>query len=246
VTYEVIGWYASILFGLFFSGIGLPPVPEEAGILYAAGLTALHPEVRWWLAWPLAGLGILGADAVLYGIGRAAGPRIFRFRVTRRVISPERRQRIERKFAASGIKILLLARLLPPLRTGVFIIAGAIRFPVLKFLIADLVYAVFGVGILFFAGQWVIAGIEWVTDQFTAWTGLPAKVLVWGLAAAVGAWLLFKFYRVLQHREERGDVAPPLVLGMPQVAEAVKAGANAVEEVAPGPAPEPQKAEASH
>src|SRR5699024_930264 len=99
-------------------------------------------------------------------------------------------------------------------------------------------------GLLFFAGQWVIAGIEWVTDQFTAWTGLPSKVLIWVLAAAGGAWLLYKFYRVLQHREERGDVAPPVMLGIPQVAEAGKAGANAIDEAAPGPTRAAQKAEA--
>lgn len=237
MTREVLGWYASIFFGLFFTGVGLPPVPEEAGILYAAGLTALHPEVRWWLAWPLAGLGIMAADVVLYGIGRATGPRVFEFRLVRRVISPERRERIERKFAAHGIKILLLARLLPPLRTGIFIMAGAIRFSFLKFLIADLIYAVVGVGILFFAGQWVIAGIDWVTERFTALTGIPGRALGWGLAAAVGAYLLFKFYRVLRDREVRGDVAPPAVLDLPHAAEAVMAGAKAVEEVDPGPPP---------
>src|SRR4051795_9607152 len=92
---DALYWYSSIFLWSFFTGVGLPPVPEEAGILYAAGLTALHPEVRWWLAWPLAGLGIMAADAVLYGIGRATGPRIFEFRLVRRVISPERRRRIE-------------------------------------------------------------------------------------------------------------------------------------------------------
>jgi hypothetical protein len=48
VTGDALYWYGSIWVVLFMTGIGLPPVPEEAGILYAAGLTALHPEVRWW------------------------------------------------------------------------------------------------------------------------------------------------------------------------------------------------------
>src|SRR5262249_50914948 len=145
-------------------------MPEEAGILYAAGLTALHPEIRWWLAWPLTGRGIVCADAALYGIGRTSGPHIFDFRLVKRVISDQRRKRIERKFAAHGVRILLMARLLPPLRTGIFIMAGAIRFSFVRFLLADLAYAVVGVGVLFFAGQWVIALAHWVTDQFTAWT----------------------------------------------------------------------------
>src|SRR5207248_5446619 len=94
MTTEALGWYASIFCWLFFTGIGIPPCPEEAGILYAAGLTALHPEVHWWLAYPLTGLGIVCADAALYGVGRSTGPHIFDFRMVRRVVSPERRRRM--------------------------------------------------------------------------------------------------------------------------------------------------------
>jgi len=32
--------YGSIYAWMLFTGVGLPPVPEEAGILYAAGLSA--------------------------------------------------------------------------------------------------------------------------------------------------------------------------------------------------------------
>ena len=49
---EALGWYGSIFVWLLLTGIGIPPCPEEAGIIYAAGVTALHGEVKWWLAWP--------------------------------------------------------------------------------------------------------------------------------------------------------------------------------------------------
>src|SRR5690349_17002052 len=99
------GWYGSIFLWLFCTGIGIPPCPEEAGILYAAGLTALHPEVRWWVAWPATGLGIVCADMVLYGVGRYWGRRLFEYRWVKRLINPERRQRVEDKFAEHGIKL---------------------------------------------------------------------------------------------------------------------------------------------
>src|SRR5439155_24287983 len=109
------------------TGIGIPPCPEEAGILYAAGLHALHPEaVQWPLAWLLTGAGIVCADLVLYGVGRRWGASLFEHRWVQRVVSAERRLRIEKGFHEHGVKLLLLARLLPPLRTGVFLIAGAI------------------------------------------------------------------------------------------------------------------------
>jgi membrane protein DedA with SNARE-associated domain len=93
VTTEELGWYASIFFWLFLTGIGIPPCPEEAGILYAAGLHALHPEVvRWPVAWLMTGLGIACADMVLYGVGRQWGVKLFEYRWVQRVMSVERRR----------------------------------------------------------------------------------------------------------------------------------------------------------
>src|SRR5438309_1308226 len=51
MTTTALYWYASIFGWLFLTGIGLPPCPEEAGILYAASVHALHPEVWWPFAW---------------------------------------------------------------------------------------------------------------------------------------------------------------------------------------------------
>ena len=59
MTTTALYWYASIFGWLFLTGIGLPPCPEEAGILYAASVDALHPEVWWPFAWAACGLGRL-------------------------------------------------------------------------------------------------------------------------------------------------------------------------------------------
>jgi len=175
VTTEALGWYASIFLWLFCTGVGVPPCPEEAGILYAAGLNALHREVRWPLAWAATGLGIVCADAVLYGVGRRWGTRLFDYRWVKRVMSAERRQRIERKFHTHGVKLLLLARFLPPLRTGIFLIAGAARFSFVKFLLADLTYAVFGVGLFFWGGTWLIDLLKPPgTSPCTSWRCRPS------------------------------------------------------------------------
>jgi hypothetical protein len=63
---EALAWYLSIFAGLFLTGIGLPPVPEEIMIASAAGLVAGQPDLlHWWLGWPAVALGILAADSVL-------------------------------------------------------------------------------------------------------------------------------------------------------------------------------------
>jgi len=212
VDYEALGWCLSIFCWLFFTGIGIPPCPEEAGILYAASVTATCPSVRWWLAWPSASLGVLCADGVLYGVGRLWGPRLFEYRWVQRLLKPERRERFEKEFTRHGVKLLVTARFLPPLRTGVFLLAGALRFSFLHFLIADGVYAVFGVALFYFTG----AGLVEMIRRTGHW--------VWySLAAIAGLYLLYRYYRYLRTREIRGAAAPPMsILEVPAPEEPVK------------------------
>jgi membrane protein DedA with SNARE-associated domain len=183
-------WIGSIFLWLFFTGLGLPPVPEEAGILYAVGLSTLHSDVPWWAAWPATSVGILCADMVLYGTGRLLGQRVFQYRWVNRVLSPERRERLEDRFHKHGMKFLLMARLLPPLRTGVFLIAGSMRYPFTYFLLADAIYGLVGVGVIFFGGTALLAGIHLLGGWF----------LLVG-AAVVAVYLLYRYYRYLKKLE---------------------------------------------
>jgi membrane protein DedA with SNARE-associated domain len=205
MTTTALYWYASIFAWLFFTGIGLPPCPEEAGILYAAGVGALHPEVWWALAWAACGLGIVAADSVLYGVGRKWGAKLFKYRWVQKVISEERRLRLEGHFAKHGMKMLLMARFLPPLRTGVFLIAGATRYSYLKFLIADLIYAVVGVGAFFFCGAWIVA----LLSRFES-------TAIFVVALAVVLYGLYMYYKLLRRRESRWPMPPVSVLQGPE------------------------------
>lgn len=190
MSLEGLSWTVSIFLWLFCTGIGIPPVPEEAGILYAASVAAVRDDVPLWAAWPAASLGIIGADLVLYGIGYWLGPRVFEYRLVQRVVSTERRGRLEGHFQTHGVKFLLLARLLPPLRTGIFLMAGSIRYSLARFLIADVAYGVVGVGLVFFGGTALVA----VAHRYGGWLVLLA-------ALAVGGYLLFRYYRYLRALE---------------------------------------------
>lgn len=209
MTLDALYWYASIFGWLFLTGIGVPPVPEEAGILYAASVNALHPEVWWPFAWLACGLGIVVADCVLYGVGYRWGPKLFEYRWVQKVLSAERRQRLEGRFTQHGMKLLILARFLPPMRTGVFLIAGATRFSFVKFVIADVTYAVFGVGLLFFFGAYVLTLIH----RFESTAVFVAALLAMGYG-------LYMYYKLLRRRETSG--APVSVLQGPAGGEATK------------------------
>lgn len=225
MTSEALGWYASIFAWLFFTGIGIPPCPEEAGILYAASVNALHPGVvRWPLAWLATSLGIIAADSVLYGIGRKIGPRLFEYRWVQKLMSTERRQRIEKKFHERGLTLLILARFLPPVRTGVFMIAGASRYPFTKFLLADVVYGVVGVGLFFFGGTWLIGVIHESKNLF-----------IYIGAGAVTVFILYRYYRFLKRRELAGGVQPPASV-LESVAGTVPPGESATNPAGAGPA----------
>jgi len=216
MSWEVVGWYASIFFWLYFTGIGIPPCPEEAGILYAAGLTALHPELRWEISWPLTGAGILAADITLYIIGRFWGRRLLETRWMRWMLKPERRLRLEAMFQKHGIKLLIAARLLPPLRTGLFMIAGTLHYSFIRFVIADAVFAIVGVGVLFFLGAWLIEIVDQV-GSYILWVAVPVAI-VYGL---------YRYFRFLRARELRGQPEPPVsVLELPLADEKPKPAAK--------------------
>lgn len=218
---EAVGWYASIFLWLYCTGIGLPPFPEEGGIGYAAWLTAVHPTVHWWWAWPAAGLGIMCADMTLYGVGRWCGPRLFEYRWVNRIVKPERRLRFERLFHNHGTKILLTARLLPPLRTGVFVVAGALSFSFIRFLIADAVYAVFGVGLLFFSGAGLLSLIHRYAHHW----------VVYVVAVGVIAYLVYHYFRRLRAREVR--ISTPELVTVPAPASVVEAAQDSVPQHLP-------------
>jgi len=161
--------------------------------------------LHWWLSWPATIAGIVCADSVLYGVGYRWGPRLFEFRWVQRLMKPERRKRIEGRFNEHGMKILLTARLLPPLRTGVFMIAGAIRYPFWKFLIADGGYAIFGVGLFFFGSQWLIG---WILEIGHTAIYIGAPILA--------GFLIYHYYRHLRARELR--VCPTAPSGLVEAA----------------------------
>src|SRR5439155_25224183 len=99
--------------------------------------------------------GVIVGDSFLYGIGRLWGPRLLQYHwVKTKLLPPERLQKIEENFQNYGVRILLFARLTPGIRAPIFFTAGLTRLSLTRFLLADGIYAVPGVSLLFFLGYW--------------------------------------------------------------------------------------------
>jgi membrane protein DedA with SNARE-associated domain len=196
--------YVAIFATLFMTGIGLPPLPEELPII-GAGIAASKSELLWWIAWPASIAGVVAADIVLYWVGRLWGKRLFHWRWFKRVVPPERRRELETGFHKHGVKILLTGRLLPGVRTGVFLTAGAMRYPFLRFLLADSIYAVPGVGLIFF-------GSYFLTETFTRLIEDVDRVRHWLVLLALlaaAAFAAYRFYRFRKERVAANNFTPP-------------------------------------
>ncbi len=202
---EAWWYYGGIWLLMFLTGVGLPPAPEEAGIIAAGGLAAAHAELRWWLALPACLAGIIAADMVLYSVGFVFRRHLFDYRLVRRFVPSERQARIEEGFRRHGVKILITGRLLPGVRTGVFLVAGAVHFPLVRFLLADALFAVFGVSLFFFGSYLLVDQFKLLLDQFHQ---VQNWLLLLAIAGGVG-YVLYRYVRFLKQRVQAGDLAPP-------------------------------------
>jgi membrane protein DedA with SNARE-associated domain len=205
--------YLGVVGMLIGAGLGLP-IPEEIPIvtagafvghdaydltapdLYAAvggGPMVLHAPApggtRWWIMLPLCIVAVVFSDSLLYFAGRWFGPWILaRKWVQKKILTPEKRAKIEANFEKRGVMILLAARFTPGIRTPVFLMAGVLRMPVLRFVLADGLYAIPGVNLLFWLAYWF-------TDQFVEAVKAVERhkpMAVVAVLAAVGGVILYK------------------------------------------------------
>src|SRR5207302_845543 len=127
------------------SGMGFP-IPEELPIV-AAGIWAGDADIvakfggLRWLILPVCIVTVVIGDGILYTIGARFGTRILRTRLFKKMLPDAKREEIEKNFHDHGVKVLLFARLLPGIRSPIFIMAGVLKLPLSRFLLADGIYA---------------------------------------------------------------------------------------------------------
>lgn len=161
------GWF---VFGiLLLCGFGLP-MPEDI-VLVTGGVLA-------WLASPLeevslaamsrdrglivmicVGLaGILAGDSVIYWVGRALGSHVAEHRLLRRIVTPEKLERVESLLRRRGKIVVVVARYLPGLRAPTYFTVGHSRLPYWQFVLFD------GLAALVSAPLWVCLGFWFGSD----------------------------------------------------------------------------------
>jgi len=141
------------LFGLLFScGLGFP-LPEDVPLI-AAGILIYHHHMQLAVAPPLAWLGIIGGDCVLYTLGYRYGEQISKVPIVGKHVTPSRILRAEALFQKYGVWMVALGRLFMGIRGAMVIAAGTSRLKFLKFIIADGLAAIASGGMFMCVGYW--------------------------------------------------------------------------------------------
>jgi len=141
------------LFGLLFScGLGFP-LPEDVPLI-AAGILIYHHHMHLALAAPLAWLGIIGGDCVLYTLGYRYGEQISKVPIIGKHVTPSRIRRAESLFQKYGVWMVALGRLFMGIRGAMVIAAGTSRLKFLKFIVADGLAAIASGGMIMSVGYW--------------------------------------------------------------------------------------------
>jgi membrane protein DedA with SNARE-associated domain len=201
-----IGKYLGVFFTLVVSAFGVP-IPEEVpiitgGVLVGKEWNDPNSWMKWWIMLPVCIAGVVVCDLVLYVIGRKWGVKLLQRQwVQKHVLPPEKKAKIERNFHDYGIVILLVARFLPGIRSPIFIMSGVMKVPLRKFLLADGLYAIPGVNLLFWLSYWF-------TDQFLrAFDKVEGNrpIVVAVILAAVSGFLLYQY--IIRRRVTTGDPA---------------------------------------
>jgi membrane protein DedA with SNARE-associated domain len=181
--------YAGLFVLLVLGGIGLP-FPEDATLILC-GFLISHDIVKPVPALVVVYAGLLCADVTLYFIGKKYGRRIVTHKRFHRILSPERLSKIEDQFKRRGGLFILIGRHIAGLRAQLFLTAGVMEMPLLKFFIADAFSSIFTIALMAGAGYAGGNSLQVLRKDLTR-TGHAAVFI---LVIALVIYLFYRFFR---------------------------------------------------
>ncbi|MFC4108986.1 DedA family protein [Micromonospora zhanjiangensis] len=198
-----------LIIGLESMGI---PLPGEIALVSAALIAATGVVAPEWVA-GAAALGAIVGDSVGYAVGRRGGRPLLE-RLGRRFprhLGPSHLLRAEEMFGRWGVWAVFFGRFVALLRILAGPLAGALRVPYRKFLIANaaggLLWAFGTTYLLFYLGR---VAERWLKDF--SWAALVVAVLA-GIGSTL--WLRRRAARHAAADEPTGAPAEPEVAGSP-------------------------------
>ncbi|WP_234572143.1 VTT domain-containing protein [Rhodohalobacter sp. 614A] len=156
--FATIGGWTLIIILFLLALISL--ISEDLACI-AGGLLVASGIIDFWFAVLGACIGVLGADVILYFLGKWIGNPILQWIPFRWFIKEEDIVRAEQMYRMRGVEIIFATRFLPGTRLPVYLVSGMIRvkfsFFLLYFVISMMIWAPLLVGISALIGQPMIS-----------------------------------------------------------------------------------------
>jgi membrane protein DedA with SNARE-associated domain len=190
--------YLGIFILLALGDMGFP-FPEDttlllSGFLVAQGVTELLPTLL--VVYPT----LLLTDFSLYWVGKKYGRKIVEHRRFQKILSPEKLSKIEEKYERWGIFVIFFGRHLLGVRAQVFLTAGVLRMPAIKFLLSDGASAIITVTIMVGIGYLGGSRIPMLKEDVARFQVIAMVVFVIILAG----WIFFGYFKSRAEFKKKG------------------------------------------
>jgi membrane protein DedA with SNARE-associated domain len=187
-----------VIFALLFLGdIGLP-FPEDttlilSGFLISQGITKLLPTLF------VVYSGLLMTDFFLYLAGRKYGRLIVEHKRFHKIISAERLSKLEEKFKRWGIFVVFFGRHLLGVRAQVFLVAGVMRMPAIRFLTVDAASAIITITLMVGIGYLGGNSIETLKKDITRVEHIAVLLIIMLFAG----WIIFRYFKGIKKLKDQ-------------------------------------------
>jgi membrane protein DedA with SNARE-associated domain len=180
-------WPYLIVFGVLTAcGLGIP-LPEDISLIFGGFL--VYQQRAGLLMMMLTGyLGIIIGDSMIFYFGRRIGSKVGSKPggFFARIVTPEKRARVEGLFKKQGEKIVMIARFLPGVRAVTYFTAGSVGMRYSHFLFFDSVAALASAPLFVYLGFRFGGQLEMLLQQIAkGQKGVIAAIVVLVLAGVL-------------------------------------------------------------
>jgi membrane protein DedA with SNARE-associated domain len=181
--------YIGIFILLILGGVGLP-FPEDATLIlsgFLVGQNVINPFQTFLAVYS----GLLISDFFLYWVGKKYGRMVVEHKRFQKIISSDRLSKLEEKFKKGDVWVILIGRHFLGLRAQIFLVAGVMRMPAIKFLMTDAATAL--LTIAFMGGMGYVGGnsVQILRRDLTRIEHIAIVVLM----MLIAGWIVFKYFK---------------------------------------------------
>jgi membrane protein DedA with SNARE-associated domain len=190
--------YATVFLILLACGLGVP-LPEDISLILG-GFLAHKGAANLPMMMVVGFAGILAGDSLIFYFGRRLGSKVGRKPggFFARVITPEKRAKVEGLFQKHGHKVVMVARFMPGVRAVTYFTAGSVGMPYWRFIFWDGLAALLSAPVFVFLGFHFGSELDYLIGKLK-----EGQYVVLGTAAVLGlGWFLWKRRKASIERQE--------------------------------------------